>query len=284
MHLEKIQIKSFLFMLTGCFFYALSLNLFFVPNKLVGGGITGLGTLINVLTGIGVGTLTILLNIPILIAALRTQGVKFVLKCFVTNLVLGIIINLLSFLPALTHSPILTAIYGGILQGIGIGLFYRYRYSSGGTELLARILLIKIKMLKPGQMIAVLDGIIVVTGSIVLNKPQNALLALIAIYIAAKISDKIITGFDNSKLVYIITKRPCEISSTLLSNSARGITEIKAKGMYKNSDQTILMTVIKYTEFTQLKEIVQNTDPDAFLIVSDTTEVLGQGFKSIDEI
>lgn len=280
---DKNQVKSFIFMTIGCFFYAMGVDLFIVPNSLVFGGITGLGTLLNIITGIGVGTFSILLNIPILIAALKTQGWRFVLKCFVTNFVLGIIINLFDFLPALTETPLLATIYGGILQGIGIGIFYRYKYSSGGTELLARILLIKMKWLKPGQMIALLDGIIVITGSFILKNPQNTLYALIAIYLTSKISDKIITGLDHSKLIYIITTKPESVSNTLFASSSRGITGITAKGMYKNSDQTILMTVIKHVQFPQLKEIVQKVDPNAFLIVGDATEVLGEGFKSIHE-
>ncbi len=284
MKIHKGQIKPFLFMLLGCIAYSLSLNLFLVPSNIVSGGITGLATVINVFTELNVGTLIIIFNIPILIAGLKTQGWKFILKCFITNFILGIIINICSMLPALSHNPILVAIYGGILQGVGVGLFYKYKYSSGGTELLARVLLPKVKILKPGEMIAILDGIIVISGSIVLQKPENALLSLITIYLSCKISDKIITGLNNSKMVYIITTKSSDLSKSLLENSPRGITAINAKGMYKNSEQTVLMTVISHTQFTKLKEIVQDVDPDAFLIVSNATDVLGQGFKSIKEI
>ena len=277
----KRAVPRYLYMAVGCLFYAMSLDLFLIPNSIVGGGVTGTATLLNLLFGFGVGFLTMVLNLPILLAGLKTEGAAFIARCLVTNTLLSVMIDAFSFLPAMTRSPVLAAVYGGVCQGIAIGIFYRTRMSSGGTELLGRLLLARFPGLSIGTMIAVLDGIVVVTGAVVLKTPENVLYALIVIFISARLSDTIVTGLNRAKMCYIITDHPEEVSRVLLSHSPRGVTNISATGMYTHAPRGILMTVVKRHQLVELKRLVQLADAQAFVIVSETTEVLGKGFQEM---
>lgn len=277
----KFEIKRYCFMVVGCFAYAMALDLFLVPNNIVAGGVTGLATVLNLVFGVGVGAFSILLNLPILLLGLKTQGVPFILRCFLTTALLGVFTDLFAFLPTITQEPVIAAIYGGVAQGVAIGLFCRFAVSSGGTELLARVIQPKLSGISLGNLIGVLDGVVVLVGSVVLKNPENVLMALIVIFISARVSDLIITGMDYAKMCYIITDRPDEVAETLLQNSPRGVTRLDGTGMYTKTAHPMLMTVIKKQQLTKLRLLVEATDPNAFIIVSETTEVLGNGWSPI---
>lgn len=275
------EFKRYLFMVLGCISYAFSIYAFLVPNKIVAGGISGAASLIHISSGLPVGVFIIILNIPILIFGLKLKGWVFILRCFITTLVLGLVTELFVNLPPITDDPILAAMYGGITQGIGIGLFIKYEVSSGGTELLGRIT----HNIFPYQSIAmhtaILDCFIVIAGAVFMNNIENVLYALILIFVSAKVSDIIILGVNKSKLCYIITDKPDEISKYLLNNSPRGITMINGVGMYTNMPKSVLMTCVKNNQITQLKLAVKEYDANAFVIINDTNEVFGKGFYSI---
>lgn len=279
------EIKSLLAGTIASFIFAMSLDLFIVPNAIVCGTLTGLSTIVNFLieNRIGIGTLTIIFDIPILLLALKTQGWRFVVRCLLTILILGLLIDVFAFLKPVTNDLLMASLYGGVLQGIGIGIYCKYKVSSGGTELLGRIISEKIKVLSIPMCIGILDGAIVIGGAICFGNIQNVLYALIIISVSTFVSDIIITGVNRAKLCYIITEKSDEIGTALINNSPRGVTGIKGMGMYTKKDKGILLTVVKKHQLGDLKMIVHAIDPNAFVIVSETNEVLGKGFKDIDE-
>lgn len=277
----KGEIKRYFFMVLGCISYAVSLVVFLVPNQIVAGGVTGAATLFNLLTGGYFTYFVVGLNVPILLLGLKQKGWKFILNCFITITVLGLLTDLLIFLPPVTDNPILAAMYGGIAQGIGIGLFVKYEMSSGGTELLGRITYSKIPYGNIPTHIAVLDAIVVISGAVVLNNVENILYALILIFISAKVSDIFLTGLNSSKLCHIITEKPEEVAAELMKNSPRGITRLNGTGMYTRTDRGVLITCIKKQQLEQLKQIVKSIDDKSFIIVSETKEVYGKGFTSV---
>lgn len=281
----KKELKSVAAMLVASFAFALSLDLFIVPNKIVCGTLTGLSTLVSFLinNALGIGTLTIIFDIPILLLGLKTQGLKFIVRCLITILVLGGMTDLLAFLEPVTNDLLIASIYGGVIQGIAIGIYCKYKVSSGGTELLGRIISEKFKFASIPVCIGILDAIIVITGSIVLKNPQNILYAMIVIFSSTVVSDLVLTGINRAKLCYIISDKSEEISDVLLKNSPRGITGIQGMGMYTRRNKNILMTVVKKHQLEDLKHVVHKIDENAFVIVSDTNEVLGKGFKDIED-
>ena len=277
--------KGLVFMLLACVAYGTSTSLFLAPNSIVAGGVSGLAVLINLLTEkISVGALVIAINIPILIMGVKFYGWKFIIKCLLTIVCLGVITDLLAMLPALKADPILSALYGGICQGIGIGLWVRYEYSSGGTELLGRLVSRWTKVLKIPVCVGILDGLIVILGAIFTQNPNNMLYALIVIFGSTKVSEIVITGLEKSKLCIIITDKGEELSKTLVENSPRGVTMLNGQGMYTMNEHKVVLTCVKNHQLTQLRQIVKTVDPSAFIIINDSVEVRGKGFKSMEEI
>ena len=271
-------------MLIGCIAYGLSTSLFLAPNNIVAGGVTGLSVIINFLSeNIPIGMISIAINLPVLALGIKFQGWKFIFRCLLTVITLGVVTDILSFLPMLTEDSLLASLYGGICQGVGIGLFIKYDFSSGGTELLGRIISRFVKSLKIPVCVAILDGSIVILGAIVTKNLANMLYALIVVIVSAKVSEIMLMGLEKSKLCIIITDKGSEISETLIRKSPRGITLLDGKGMYTNKKHDVLLTCVKNRQLTQLKTIVKEIDDHAFIIINDSVEVRGQGFQSLYE-
>jgi uncharacterized membrane-anchored protein YitT (DUF2179 family) len=283
---KKVQdeLRGYLFMLIGCLAYGASTSLFLAPNTIVAGGISGLSVLINHLNeNLPIGMVTIALNIPILICGIKFQGWKFIFRCLITVATLGVVTDLLEPLGGITNDGVLASLYGGICQGIGIGLFVRYEFSSGGTELLGRLFKRWFKILKIPVWVGILDGIIVLLGSFITKNPNNMLYALIVVFVSTKVSEMVLVGVEKSKLCIIITDKGTEISDELLRNSPRGVTMLDGQGMYTKRDRDVILTCVKNNQLTQLKQIVKSIDEHAFIIINDSVEVRGQGFQSLQD-
>lgn len=281
------ELKRYLFMIVGCLCYAASLGVFLIPNEIVGGGVSGAASLIQIITGLPAGIFIVLINVPILIFGFRLMGWKFIIRCFITTATLGLCTELWTFLAEqttlnqLTRNPLLAALYGGLLQGIGIGLFIKYETSSGGTELLGRITHHVIPFGSIATHVALFDGVVVIVGAFALENSENILHALILIFVSAKVSDLIVMGLTKSKMCYIITTKAQEISEYLISHSPRGVTLINGEGMYSKQPRGVLLTCIKNHQIESLKNMVKQLDQNAFLIVCDANEVYGKGFNRI---
>lgn len=278
------EAKGYVFMLIGCVMYALSTRLFLAPNSIVAGGVSGLSVLINLINEkIPIGLISIAINVPILIAGIKFQGWKFIYRCLVTIVTLGVITDIFEVLPALTTDGVLASLYGGVCQGIAIGLFVRFEFSSGGTELLGRLISRFVKVLKIPVCVGILDAIIVIAGAIVTKNPANMLYALIVVFVSTKVSEIILVGLEKSKLCFIISEKGEEIAKTLLEKSPRGVTMINGEGMYTHSEKNVLLTCVKNAQLTQLKQIVKEVDENAFIIINDSVEVRGKGFQNLNE-
>lgn len=278
------KFEGYFFMLFGCLAYALSTVLFLAPNSIVAGGVTGLSVLLNILNeNIPIGMISIAINLPILLLGIKFCGWKFILRCLLTITVLGTFTDLLSFLPSITEDGVLASLYGGICQGVGIGCFVKYEFSSGGTELLGRLVSRWTKVLKIPLCVGILDGMIVVLGSIVTKNFNNMLYALIVIFVSTKLSEMILVGIEKSKFCIIITDKGKEISETLIAHSPRGVTLLDGQGMYTGAAHNVLMTCVKNRQLTQLKQLVREVDDHAFIIINDSAEVRGKGFRALDE-
>lgn len=272
-------------MLVGCCLYALGVDCFLVHNEIVGGGASGIATLVYLLTDgmVGIGIVTVAVNIPILLLGWKQMGWKFILRSLLTIVVLGAFNELFTAIPSMTDNRILAAVYGGILQGLGIGIFIKFKVSSGGTELLAREINHWFKFLSIPVWLAILDAVIVISGAIAMRDPENIFYALILIFVSAKTSDLLIMGLNKSKQCYIITDCGQEISAALIAHSPRGVTLIEGKGMYTQSERQVLMTCVKPQQIDQMKNIVHDIDPHAFIVVTDANEVIGKGFSDRDQ-
>jgi uncharacterized membrane-anchored protein YitT (DUF2179 family) len=277
------EATRYVFMVIGAICYGAGYNLFLVPNAIVTGGVAGLSTIINLLTGLSLGLFNFLFNLPILIAGWKEMGRNFILRCLLTTTVISLFMDLFSIFPAFTNDKLMASIYGGVFLGVGTGFFYRYLVSGGGSELLARLLIRRIPGFSAGSMIMILDGAVVLFGTIVMRDPQNLLYAMILIFIVSKVSDSIISGFNYAKMCFIVTDHLDEMSHALMEHFHRGVTRFSAVGMYSGEQKDVLYIVVKPNELVELKEVILQVDKRAFLTVGQATEALGGNFMGLEE-
>jgi uncharacterized membrane-anchored protein YitT (DUF2179 family) len=251
--------------------------MFLSPNQVASGGVSGISILVRQVFGIEPAYTQWALNIPLFLLGLKLLGQQFGIKTAVGSVLLPLLILLTRGLPPLTDNLLLASIYGGILIGIGLGLVFRGKGSTGGLDLAAQ-LVHKFTGMSLGLAVAMLDGMVILAAGIVLS-PEKALYALIGLFVTGKTINAVQIGFNYSKVAFIISDRAEAIREAVLSELDRGLTMLQATGGYTGEIRTVLMVVVGQTEVSRLKELVKATDPGAFVILSDTNEVLGEGFK-----
>lgn len=273
----KDTFLEYVYVIAGAIVIALGFNLFLLPNQVASGGVSGISTILNGLFGWNAGLVQYAFNIPLFIAGVVILGKNFGLKSLVGTLTLPLVVILTQNIEAVTMNPLLGAIFGGIVVGAGIGLVFKGKASTGGTDLLAQIIT-KYTGLTLGTSVLLIDGIIAVSAAVVFDI-EKGLYAIIGLYVTTKTIDIIQLGFSGSKMVYIISEKEDQIRETIYAEIDRGVTKVPAIGGYTQKERSMLMVVVYQTEFTRLKQVVQTIDPKAFVIVSDAYEVLGEGFK-----
>ncbi len=273
----KASIVEYVYVIVGAAIVAIGFNVFLLPNQVASGGVSGISTILHGLFGWNPGLVQYAFNIPLFLAGVLILGKKFGVKSFVGTITLPFIVLLTNNWEPWTDNPLLGALFGGIVVGLGIGLVFKGNASTGGTDLLAQIIT-KYTGLSLGTSVLLIDGIIAISAAIVFDL-EKGLYALIGLYVTTKTIDIIQLGFSQSKMVYIITLKQDEVRDAIYAEIDRGVTKLPAIGGYTGEARPVLMVVVYQTEFTKLKQLIKNVDPSAFVIVSDAYEVLGEGFK-----
>ena len=279
---KKPWYLEYLLIIIGTGLMATVITSCFDAAGMVTGGFSGIAIIVKAGTkglygnGVPLWVTNLVLNVPVFILAAKIKGFSFVKKALMGDISLTV---WLAVLPAwkLSEDIFLAALYGGILQGVGIGLVFLGGGTTGGTDLLAAIIQKYMKHYSIAQVMQFVDGAVVVAGMYVFGV-ERALYAIIAVYLVTKVSDGIIAGLKFSKAVYIITDKPDEVSRMVMEDIDRGITGIRAKGMYSGNDKLMLFCVVGKKELVHLKEMIDEIDPKAFVIVGDAREVHGEGF------
>ncbi|GAE95183.1 hypothetical protein JCM21714_4397 [Gracilibacillus boraciitolerans JCM 21714] len=271
------QILDYTYVLIGAFFVAIAFNLFLLPNEIASGGVAGVSTITKALFDWEPSIVQWALNIPLFIAGVMILGKNFGTKSLVGTIVLPFYVFLTRDLQPATVEPLLAAIFGGIIVGIGIGIVFRGKASTGGVDLAAQILH-KYTALSLGVSLAAFDGLIVITACFVFSVEQG-LYAIIALFITSRTIDFVQVGLNTSKNVMIITNQPEQVRRILLNDIDRGVTIFNGSGGYTDEDRKILMCVVQQNEFSKTTQALRSIDPEAFVIAMNATEVLGEGFK-----
>lgn len=281
---KKIELlRKYITIVTGAILMALAVNFIFEPLGLVTGGLAGLAIVVKEVTeffwdtGIPVWLFTVLTNIPLFLIAFKVLGLKTMF-----NVILGTV----SYILALMIIPIydfqfddllMASLVGGAISGVGLGLVFSASSSTGGTDLLATL----VQKYKPHMsvpvILTIIDGIIIALGAMVFGL-ENALYAIIAVFISAKFSDGILEGLKFAKMAYIISDEYEQIAQTIMTKLDRGVTGISSTGMYSNKERKMLFCVVSKKEIMRITEIAKQIDPNSFVIVSDVREVMGEGF------
>ncbi|MFF3922069.1 YitT family protein [Paenibacillus lactis] len=273
------QTVDTIFIIAGSFIMALAFNLFFLPNHIASGGVSGLSVLVQAWIGIEPAFTQWALNIPLLFLAFGLIGREYGVRSLLGSMVLPLFVFLTKDWVIPLSNPLLASIYGGIGVGVGMGLVYRGRGSTGGLSIVAQ-LLHKYSGLAFSLCIVILDAIVISSAAMVLSLEQ-ALYALIGLYVTGKVIDAIELGFSFTKVAYIISDHTEPITKAILEDLDRGLTKLTAQGGYTGEHRTVLMVVVGQSEIPRLKTVVQSVDPDAFVIIHNAHEVLGEGFRNI---
>lgn len=278
----KRKIIEYIGMTVGSFLIALALTVFLVPNRIAAGGISGLATVIFYLTNFPIGITMLVFNIPLFLASMKIMGTGFGLKTIYGILTFSFFTDLLQpNVVALTDDLLLASIYGGVLGGIGLGIVFRSRGTTGGTDMIAT-LINYFTGITVGEGLLIADGIVVALAGIFFNI-EVALYAAVTIFITSQTIDVVQEGLHIKKAVLIISDQAEEINKKIVNDLNRGTTKFKGEGGFTGSEKKVLMSIISRTEVSSLKKIVAEIDKDAFVVISNANEVIGEGFAEIAE-
>lgn len=269
--------------LFGCLLMALGMVVFTIPNKLAPGGVSGLATAIGYVTNLPVGALTFSFNVPILLIAWRMFGFKNLVKTIAASVVFSLLIDLLRpYMPVYTNNILLASILGGALIGAGVGVAFSRGITTGGTDMITMILRKPFPQIPAGTLLMIIDAIVILIAVIIFKDIEVALYSGVAIFVQGKVIDAIMQGLDFAKVIMIITGKPKEIIAALSEATERGVTEFEVRGGYTGEKKAMIMTVVRRSEVSTAIKIVKQTDPGAFTILHNATEVRGEGFKEYD--
>lgn len=263
----------------GSFITALGLVAFLIPNKIAAGGVSGLATVLYYLFKFPVGVTMFLINIPLLLLCVKELGMKFGIKSLFGTFVISFFVDFLAafITQPWTNDSLLAAVYGGVVCGLGLGIVFRSKGTTGGTDL-AAALIHKFAHISLGYSLMSIDAVVIILAGIVFNVEQ-ALYALVAVYVTSKMIDVVQEGVSYVKAALIISEEYDRISQEILARMSRGVTSFQSKGVYTAKEREVLLCVVAQSEVSTLKSIVYSVDPRAFVIVANVHEVLGEGFK-----
>jgi uncharacterized membrane-anchored protein YitT (DUF2179 family) len=278
--------KAYSLIIIGAFIMASGFVLFITPHNIVPGGVYGISIVIHHFTGWPIGLTALVFDIPLTIIGVRVLGPRFGVKTVVGFVLTAVFVDSLTyFLGAKALVPddiLLSSIFGGVFIGLGLGLIFKSKATSGGSDIVAMIISKYTKM-PLGQLMIYVDSTIVLAGLFAFNDWTIPLYSLIVIYIAGRVVDLVLQGISYDKTLLIISEKHDEIRNKIINDLNRGGTFLKGEGMYNGKEKSIIYTVLNRRELAILQDFINKTDPDAFLTVINANEILGNGFKSLHD-
>lgn len=263
----------------GAVIYALAFDWFVAPNQIAMGGVTGLAQIVNALVPVlPVGVLSILVNVPLFLAGWRLLGGRLLVSSLYAMAVSSLAIDVIAWMHTFPPmDPILATLYGGAGMGGGLGLVFSQGATTGGTDIIGKLLKLKLPWLPIGKLVMIPDMVVVILAAVVFGTVNAALYGLIQMYLLSKVMDMILYGWDTSRVAYIITDRWEETVQGLLDMN-RGVTLLQGKGAYTGAEKQVLLVAFRQREIVPIKRMLREIDPKAFFIVCDAHEILGEGF------
>lgn len=278
--------KDLVSYIVGSVLLAISIDMFFAPNRIAPGGLSGACTMVNYLTHLPIGTMTLILNVPVFIWAFAELGIREVMKSLIATVISSVAIDaLVPIIHPYNGSPMLASIFGGVLQGVALALVFMRSATTGGTDLIARLLGRRVRFVSIGKLMLCVDGVIVAASAVVYQNIENAMYAIIAIFVCSRLIDAILYGTDigTGKVLFIISPKNDEIANDILSDVDRGVTILKSRGAYSGREGEVLLCAVRRFEVSKVKDIVHSIDKSAFIIVGEAGEITGEGFRPVRE-
>ncbi len=271
-----------IFIVAGAMVYATAVTTLTAPNNIVPGGVTGLCTMLNYMFGTPIGLMSFFINIPIILWAVVDIGYKLVVKTMAAIVLSSVFIDLFTgFMPVYSGNPILVAVFSGVCEGLGLSLTFIRGATTGGTDMVARLLERRMPHLSMGKLMLALDGVIVAASAVVFGSIENAMYACISIFVCTSIIDTILYGTDvgTGKLFYVMSPRVREMGKRVIEEMDRTVTYLDSHGGYSNEPGETMLCVVRRFEVYQVQAIIREEDKDAFVIVGDAGQVTGEGFR-----
>jgi len=275
--------KKLFLIVTGSLLYAVAISLLLDPNSLAPGGVSGIAIIISHFIPIPTGTLIIAINIPLMIWGAIRLGLGTMLSTIFTTFFSSWLVNLLAVFPPITSDPLLASIFGGAALGLSMVMIFKAESTTGGTDIIVRIIRLKLPHFTTGKLFLMTDTIIVAASALVFKNIETGLYAGLACTVFSFVFDHALYGGDTAKLVYIISNAHEKITQRLLVELDLGATYLHGEGAYTRTDKTVLLCAMKKQFFPKVRQLVLEEDPDAFLIVGQASEVFGEGFKAHNE-
>lgn len=276
---SKIMFDIFNF-IVGAFVYSVGVNMFLAPKGISPGGVTGVATVVNYLTGTPTGAMLFVLNIPILILGFLKMGGVFILKTSFVTIVLSVTLDVSArVLPSFETDDILSSLFGGMLIGLGLSLVMLRGATTGGIDIIAKFINRIFRHLSVGKIILMADGVIILLTALVYKNVESALYSSVAIYVATRVMDMLLYGADKGKIIYIITKQSNIICREINNSIGRGVTKLSVIGGYTGEQHAMLMCTVRVHEVAAVYDVIKEYDGRAFVVVSDAGEIIGEGFK-----
>ena len=278
---------DFMLWCLGCLFYAVGVVIFTTPMHFVTGGLTGIAVIVHhLIPAVPIGAFVFAVNIPLFIVSWKVFGYKFIIHTMVATSLLSGFLDLTQLVGEKYNllfsgdEKLVAAIFGGVLCGAGLGIVFSSGATTGGIDILARLLRIKLPHISVGKLVLACDFIVVILNGIVSKSIENVLYSLIIIFISSQAVDYVISGMSHSKMMLIMTKDPETVCKDIIQLCGRGVSVIPARGGYTGQEKEMLMCVVRAHEVASVRKIVAKYDDKPFIIITDSSEVLGQGFKS----
>ncbi len=277
--LRNERLAAYLQIVVGCVLGAMAYPMFLIPNDVAPGGLTGIATILHALFQTPVGTISLLLNIPLFLIGYRSMGHVFVFRSLVATVLFSLLIDWLPLQPV-TDDMLLGSLFGGVLMGIGLGLILRGGATTGGSDMVARMVHSRFEHISVGAFLFFIDFCVVLAAGFFI-RVESALYAFISIFVSSRVVDIVVQGFDRQKACYIITSQTEKVRERLLYEIGRGLTILEARGGYNGEKRPVILCIVSSQEVSRLKTVVRMEDELAFVFITEAYEVLGEGFRDL---
>lgn len=279
------ELKNLIMIAVAALIYAVGISFFLDPNQLAPGGVTGIAVILNRLVNVETGTLYFILNVPIVLLGAWKFGFHFIAKTAYAIVLVSAFTNLLSPMGALTDDLLVAGAVGGILTALGIGLIFRAGATTGGTDIIIKILRLKYRHLKTGFLFLCTDIMIVSLSAIVFRDLEVAFYALATVIISGKALDYVLYGGDEAKMMFIITEKPHEIGKRLMDELEVGVTYLHGEGGWTGNEKRVVFSMVPNRLGAEVQDIVKHEDSSSFMVVTSANEIYGEGYKNLfDEV
>ncbi len=270
--------------IVGSALYSAGVHVFTASNNIAPGGVTGVATIINHFSGFPIGTLSLIINIPLLILAFSLWGKRLTLKTIKSVVILSAVMDLIElFVPTYDGNPLLAALFGGVCMGAGLALVFIRGSTTGGTDIVGRLLQKFFPAIQTGRAILVIDFMVLLASAVAYKNIETFMYGMVAMFTSSKVLDTILYGVDNGKVAMIVSDKKEEIGRAIIDEMERGCTFLKATGAYTSEEHSVIMCAVRRQQFLHLKKIVFKVDPSAFFIALGADEILGYGFRKHNE-